>query len=186
MKNASKNLDLTACPACTCIVELSTTADQAQVVNLVCPDCSYKWLRTARQAATVESRYEPDSVGSVIAWKGREMPDQPRTEADPVGLQGPELDGSGGLVQSAATEAAGNPAGPYPPLTKTRLTSDTTLLAALWHRVRKVRQTAALSTARVTCPSCGTVYRVRSEDAHRGGREVRCARCDHQWKQTVW
>jgi predicted Zn finger-like uncharacterized protein len=71
-------------------------------------------------------------------------------------------------------------------LTETRLPSDTGRLVALWRRVRKVRQTAALSVARVTCPSCGTLYRVRSEDAHRDGREVRCARCDHQWRQMAW
>lgn len=186
MKSASKSLNLTACPACSQIVPLSTIADQAAVVDLTCPECCHNWLWLARQVATVESRYEPDSVGSVIAWKARKNPDQQRTEAEPVAPQDPELDGYSGLAHSAATEAAVNPADPYPALTQTRLTSATGQLAALWRRVRKVRQTAAPSVARVTCPSCGTVYRVRSEDAHLGGREVRCARCDHQWKQMGW
>lgn len=39
---------------------------------------------------------------------------------------------------------------------------------------------------RLTCPSCGTTYRVRPADAVPGGRVVRCSRCSHEWRPTSW
>ncbi len=51
----------------------------------------------------------------------------------------------------------------------------------MFHR----RKTAPASVT-LRCPSCSTHYRVAADEAMAGGRDVRCSRCDHQWRQVSW
>ena len=51
----------------------------------------------------------------------------------------------------------------------------------MFHR----RKTAPASVT-LRCPSCSTHYRVAADEAIAGGRDVRCSRCNYQWRQVSW
>jgi predicted Zn finger-like uncharacterized protein len=89
----------------------------------------------------------------------------------------------------AEAPVAPDPAPPAPdvatsPLPPGRFAIVQGALAAVGRVLHRPKRAAP--ELRLACPSCGTTYRIAAHEALSGGREVRCARCDHQWRQASW
>ena len=214
MGPASENDYSGECPRCGMKVAVPDTGPEVRYVELGCGACGMTWVRlVGRQAVSslpqIAGR-DASALPDDAAYDAPVFSREASTFADrsgetalaalpPMPAAVPEAAGSAwpgdpaDEDRDAWTEVGADWSVAPPPPAPAAATGDVEQRRHMLHVLSAFRSMfgrraakVGAATLRVTCPVCGTTYRVRREDALPGGREVRCSRCEHQWRQMVW